>query len=68
MKVLLALDLMIALLAIVATPQVSEARSAPANPLIPTPSPPPIIVFVIDPQGLMYNLSLEGSKISRITR
>jgi lipid-binding SYLF domain-containing protein len=28
----------------------------------------PIIAFVIDPQGLMYNLSLEGSKISRITR
>ena len=27
----------------------------------------PIIAFVIDPQGLMYNLSLEGSKISRIT-
>ena len=28
----------------------------------------PIIAFVIDPPGLMYNLSLEGSKISRITR
>jgi lipid-binding SYLF domain-containing protein len=28
----------------------------------------PIIAFVIDPQGLMYNLSLEGSKITRITR
>jgi len=28
----------------------------------------PIIAFVIDPQGLMYNLSLEGSKISRIRR
>ena len=28
----------------------------------------PIIAFVIDPQGLMYNLSLEGSKISRIAR
>jgi lipid-binding SYLF domain-containing protein len=28
----------------------------------------PIIAFVVDPQGLMYNLSLEGSKISRITR
>ena len=28
----------------------------------------PIIAFIIDPQGLMYNLSLEGSKISRITR
>ena len=26
----------------------------------------PIIAFVLDPQGLMYNLSLEGSKISRI--
>ena len=28
----------------------------------------PIIGFVLDPQGLMYNLSLEGSKISRIRR
>jgi lipid-binding SYLF domain-containing protein len=28
----------------------------------------PIIAFVLDPQGLMYNLSLEGSKISRIKR
>ena len=28
----------------------------------------PIIAFIVDPQGLMYNLSLEGSKISRITR
>ena len=28
----------------------------------------PIIAFVLDPQGLMYNLSLEGSKISRIRR
>jgi lipid-binding SYLF domain-containing protein len=28
----------------------------------------PIIAFILDPQGLMYNLSLEGSKISRITR
>ena len=28
----------------------------------------PIIAFVLDPQGLMYSLSLEGSKISRIRR
>ena len=28
----------------------------------------PIIAFVLDPQGLMYNLNLEGSKISRIRR
>jgi lipid-binding SYLF domain-containing protein len=28
----------------------------------------PIIGFVIDPKGLMYNLTLEGSKISRISR
>jgi len=28
----------------------------------------PIIAFIIDPKGLMYNLSLEGSKISRIDR
>jgi lipid-binding SYLF domain-containing protein len=28
----------------------------------------PIIAFVLDPQGLMYNLDLEGSKISRIRR
>jgi lipid-binding SYLF domain-containing protein len=28
----------------------------------------PVIAFIIDPQGLMYNLSLEGSKISRIRR
>jgi lipid-binding SYLF domain-containing protein len=28
----------------------------------------PVIAFILDPQGLMYNLSLEGSKISRITR
>jgi lipid-binding SYLF domain-containing protein len=26
----------------------------------------PVIGFVIDPKGLMYNLTLEGSKISRI--
>src|SRR6476661_2261280 len=28
----------------------------------------PIIAFIFDAQGLMYNLSLEGSKISRIER
>jgi lipid-binding SYLF domain-containing protein len=28
----------------------------------------PIIGFILDQQGLMYSLSLEGSKISRITR
>ena len=28
----------------------------------------PVIGFVIDPRGLMYNLTLEGSKISRISR
>jgi lipid-binding SYLF domain-containing protein len=28
----------------------------------------PVIAFNLDPQGLMYNLSLEGSKISRIRR
>ena len=28
----------------------------------------PVIAFILDPQGLMYNLSLEGSKISRIRR
>jgi lipid-binding SYLF domain-containing protein len=27
----------------------------------------PVIGFVLDPTGLMYNLTLEGSKISRIT-
>ena len=26
----------------------------------------PVILFVLDPTGLMYNLTLEGSKISRI--
>ena len=26
----------------------------------------PVIAFVLDPKGLMYNLTLEGSKISRI--
>jgi len=28
----------------------------------------PVIGFILDPAGLMYNLSLEGSKISRISR
>ena len=28
----------------------------------------PVIGFVLDPKGLMYNLSLEGSKITRIER
>jgi lipid-binding SYLF domain-containing protein len=28
----------------------------------------PVIGFVLDPIGLMYNLTLEGSKISRISR
>ena len=28
----------------------------------------PVIGFVLDPKGLMYNLTLEGSKISRIAR
>lgn len=28
----------------------------------------PVIGFILDPKGLMYNLTLEGSKISRITR
>lgn len=28
----------------------------------------PIVGFVLDPKGLMYNLTLEGSKISRISR
>jgi len=28
----------------------------------------PVIAFILDPEGLMYNLSLEGSKMSRITR
>ena len=26
----------------------------------------PVVGFIIDPKGLMYNLTLEGSKISRI--
>lgn len=28
----------------------------------------PVIGFILDPKGLMYNLTLEGSKISRIQR
>jgi hypothetical protein len=28
----------------------------------------PVIGFILDPTGLMYNLTLEGSKISRIQR
>ena len=28
----------------------------------------PVVGFVLDPKGLMYNLTLEGSKISRIRR
>jgi len=28
----------------------------------------PVVGFVLDPKGLMYNLTLEGSKISRIHR
>ncbi len=28
----------------------------------------PVIGFILDQKGLMYNLSLEGSKISRIER
>jgi lipid-binding SYLF domain-containing protein len=28
----------------------------------------PVIGFILDPTGLMYNLTLEGSKISRISR
>ena len=27
-----------------------------------------VIGFILDPKGLMYNLTLEGSKISRISR
>jgi lipid-binding SYLF domain-containing protein len=26
----------------------------------------PVIGFILDPKGLMYNLTLEGSKITRI--
>jgi lipid-binding SYLF domain-containing protein len=28
----------------------------------------PVVGIILDPQGLMYNLTLEGSKISRISR
>ena len=28
----------------------------------------PVVGFILDPKGLMYNLTLEGSKISRIHR
>jgi lipid-binding SYLF domain-containing protein len=28
----------------------------------------PVVGFVVDPKGLMYNLTLEGSKISRVSR
>jgi len=28
----------------------------------------PVLGFILDPAGVMYNLTLEGSKISRITR
>ena len=28
----------------------------------------PVVGFILDPKGLMYNLTLEGSKISRIDR
>ena len=28
----------------------------------------PVIGFIVDPKGLMYNLTLEGSKITRISR
>lgn len=28
----------------------------------------PVIGFILDPKGLMYNLTLEGSKISKISR
>jgi len=28
----------------------------------------PVVGFILDPKGLMYNLTLEGSKISRINR
>lgn len=28
----------------------------------------PVVGFVLDPKGLMYNLTLEGSKITRISR
>ena len=28
----------------------------------------PVLGFILDPAGLMYNLTLEGSKISSVTR
>jgi lipid-binding SYLF domain-containing protein len=28
----------------------------------------PVVGFILDPKGLMYNLTLEGSKVSRISR
>lgn len=28
----------------------------------------PVVAFILDPKGLMYNVTLEGSKISRISR
>ena len=28
----------------------------------------PVVGFILDPKGLMYNLTLEGTKISRISR
>jgi lipid-binding SYLF domain-containing protein len=28
----------------------------------------PVIGFILDPKGLMYNLTLEGSTINRISR
>ena len=28
----------------------------------------PVVGFIVDPKGLMYNLTLEGSKITRISR
>jgi len=28
----------------------------------------PVLGFILDPSGLMYNLTLEGTKISRISR
>ena len=28
----------------------------------------PVVGFILDPKGLMYNLTLEGSKITRISR
>jgi lipid-binding SYLF domain-containing protein len=28
----------------------------------------PVIGFILDPEGLMYNSTLEGSKITRISR